>query len=64
MKFFDASETTHDLDTLLRDAGYDPADPTVGAVKTIISRYYAKRTAEILERVQDVLAMYTAANDV
>lgn len=63
MKLFEASETTEDLDALLREAGYDPIDPTVIAVKGIISRYYAKRTAEILERVQDVLAVYTAAND-
>ena len=64
MKCFDAPETAHDLDALLREAGYDLADATVDGAKTIISRYYAKRTAEILERVQDVLAMYTAANDV
>jgi hypothetical protein len=63
MQLFDPSETTHDLDKLLRAAGFNPADGTVNGVKQIISRYYAGRTAEVLERVNEVLGKYAAAND-
>jgi hypothetical protein len=64
MKLFDPSESTHDLDKLLKEAGFDPMDKTVDGVKLIISRYYAKRTAEVLERVNEVLSKYMgAAND-
>ena len=63
MKLFDASETTSDLDKLLQEDGFDPADKTVDAVKQIISRYYAKRTADVLEHVNQVLAKFAAAND-
>ena len=60
MQLFDPSETTNDLDALLKEAGFDPEDKTIDGVKQVISRYYAKRTAEILERVQEVLANFTA----
>ena len=63
MKLFDQTETTADLDKLLREAGLDPADNQVKKVKLVISRYYAKRTAEVLEHVNGVLAKFAAAND-
>ena len=63
MNLFDETETTADLDQLLREAGLDPADSQVQTVKVVISRYYAKRTAEVLERVNQVLAKFAAAND-
>ena len=63
MQLFDPSETTNDLDKLLRKDGFNPDDPMVDGIKQIISRYYAKRTAEVLERVNEVLWKYTAAND-
>ena len=63
MQLFDPSEATNDLDALLRAGGFDPADPKVDGIKRITSRYFAKRTAEVLAHVNEVLAKYTAAND-
>ena len=63
VKLFEQTETTADLDQLLREAGLDPASSQVQTMKLIISRYYAKRTAEVLEHVNGVLAKFTAAND-
>ena len=63
MQLFDPSEITNDLDALLRTAGFDPSDKRVSAIKDIISHYYAGRTAEVLQRMQQVLANFTAAND-
>ena len=63
MKLFEASETTTDLDRLLRAAGHDPGDALVLDIKGIISRYHAKRTAEVLEGVNEMLARYIAANE-
>jgi hypothetical protein len=55
MKMFSETEVTADLDARLTAAGIDPSDPTVQAVKTIVSGYYAERTAEVLVRVREVL---------
>lgn len=59
MQLFDGKETTADLDGLLRKAGHDPAKPQVKEIKTIISGYYAGRTAQVLERVREVLDRVT-----
>ena len=63
MRLFEASETTTDLDALLREGGHDPANALVYDINGIISRYYAKRAAEVLERVNEVLANYIAENE-
>lgn len=63
MRLFDQTETTDDLNALLRENGFDPADAQVDAIKQIISRYYAARTAEVLQRVQDVLSRFSGDND-
>jgi hypothetical protein len=55
MKMFSETEVTADLDERLKAAGVDPADPAVQMVKTIVSGYYAERTAEVLTRVREVL---------
>lgn len=59
MQMFDEKETTADLDALLRKAGHDPSKPLVQELKTIISGYYAGRTARVLERVREVLDRVT-----
>ena len=59
MRLFDEAETTEDLDALLREAGYNPAEPKIADVKRVISGYYAGRTALVLERVRDVLDRMT-----
>ena len=63
MRLFDEFETTKDLDALLREAGFDPADAKISAMKRVISAYYAGRTAEVLQRVQEVLSRFTGGND-
>ena len=55
MKMFEEAEVSSDLDERLRTAGLDPADLVVQKVKTIVSAYYAERTAEVLSKVRDVL---------
>jgi len=55
MKMFDEKEVTADLDGRLREAGLDPSDAVVQTVKTIVSAYYAERTAEVLTRVRELL---------
>ncbi len=55
MKMFEAAEVSADLDARLREAGIDPSDPDVTAIKTIVSAYYAQRTAEVLARMKDIL---------
>jgi|tagenome__1003787_1003787.scaffolds.fasta_scaffold20234929_2 hypothetical protein len=55
MRMFEESEVTADLNARLSGAGFDPSDPTVHAIKTIVSGYYAERTAEVLSKVRDVL---------
>jgi hypothetical protein len=55
MKMFSEAEVTADLDERLKAAGVDPADAMVQTVKTIVSGYYAERTAEVLTRVREML---------
>jgi hypothetical protein len=55
MKMFEEAEVSSDLDQRLRAAGVDPSDAVVRQVKTIVSGYYAERTAEVLTKVRDVL---------
>ncbi len=55
MKMFGEAEVSADLDQRLTAAGIDPSDAVVQKVKTIVSGYYAERTAEVLTRVREVL---------
>jgi len=55
MQLFDAAEVTADLDARLKAIGIEPNDVTVQKIKTIISAYYAERTAEVLTKVREVL---------
>lgn len=60
MKMFDEAEVASDLDGRLQAAGLDPSDAAVQKIKTIVSGYYAERTAEVLTRVRDVLDKFGA----
>jgi hypothetical protein len=60
MKMFGEAEVSADLDARLQAAGLDPSDALVQTVKTIVSGYYAERTAEVLTRVRDVLDKFGA----
>ena len=55
MKMFGAAEVSADLDERLKAAGVDPSVAVLQTAKTIISAYYAERTAEVLSRVREVL---------
>jgi hypothetical protein len=55
MKTFDEQAVSADLDARLASAGFEPSDANVQAIKTIVSGYYAERTAEVLTRVREVL---------
>lgn len=60
MKMFSEAEVSSDLDERLQAAGIDPSDAVVQQVKTIVSAYYAERTAEVLTKVRDVLDKFGA----
>ncbi|HZP74853.1 MAG TPA: hypothetical protein VFB45_01805 [Pseudolabrys sp.] len=55
MKLFDEAEVSADLDVRLKAQGIDVTDATVQQIKTLVSAYYAERTAEVLSKVRDVL---------
>jgi hypothetical protein len=56
MKMFSEQEIETDLNERLRAVGLDPADPQVVLISGVVKQYFAQRTAEVLERVQAVLA--------
>ena len=58
MKMFEVDEVSTELDERLEEAGIDPNDPTVTRIKTIVSAYFAERTAEVLTKVQEVLKTF------
>ena len=60
MKMFEEAEVSADLDARLKAAGLDPSDALVQKVKTIVSGYYAERTAEVLMKARDVLDKFGA----
>jgi hypothetical protein len=55
MQMFEQAEVSAELDARLEASGLDPADPTVQAIKTVISAYFAERTAEVLTKVRELL---------
>ena len=63
VRLFEATETNDNLNQVLREAGFDPTDAKVNAIKQIVSRYYAGRTAEVLQRVNEVLGRFVSNTD-
>ena len=55
MQLFEQHEVQAEIDKRLKAAGLDPADPNVSVITTIVSKYFAERTAEVLARVNAVL---------
>jgi broad specificity phosphatase PhoE len=55
MDLFEQHKVTAELDERLRAAGIDPSDAKVKEISSVISKYFAERTAEVLQRVQEVL---------
>jgi hypothetical protein len=59
MQMFEQQDVKTEIEKRLRVAGLDPADPKVDAITSIVSRYFAERTAEVLARVNEVLGQIT-----
>jgi hypothetical protein len=55
MQLFEQKEVQAEIEKRLKAAGLDPSDPQVEAITSIVSRYFAERTAEVLARVNEVL---------
>jgi hypothetical protein len=53
---FEKDEVLRDLHARLTSAGIDPLDPRVQAICTIVNAFYAEKTREVLQRMQEVLS--------
>lgn len=56
MQLFEQQDVKTEIGKRLLAAGLDPADPNVNAITSIVSKYFAERTAEVLARVNQVLS--------
>ena len=56
---FQRSEIDAELHARIKAAGLNPLDPTVQSINGIVSAYYAEKTAQVLQQVQDVLNRLT-----
>ena len=56
MQMFDQQDVKAEIAQRLKAAGMDPSDPAVAAITSVVSKYFAERTAEVLARVNQVLA--------
>ena len=45
-----------ELHARLTAAGINPLDPEVQAICTVVNAFYAEKTREVLQRMQDVLS--------
>lgn len=55
MQLFEKKDVQAEIAKRLTAAGLDPSDPQVDVITTIVSKYFAERTAEVLARVNEVL---------
>lgn len=53
---FERDEVLQELHGRLVSAGIDPGDPQVQAICAVVNVYYAEKTREVLERMQQVLS--------
>jgi phage tail tape-measure protein len=53
---FERDEVLEELNGRLLAAGIDPRDPQVQAICAVVNVFYAERTREVLERMQQVLS--------
>jgi hypothetical protein len=59
MQMFEQQDVKTEIGKRLLAAGLDPADPKVNVITSIVSKYFAERTAEVLSRVNEVLGQIT-----
>ena len=55
MNLFEQQKITAELDERLRAAGIDASDAKVKEIASVISKYFAEQTAQVLQKVQEVL---------
>ena len=53
---FEKDEVLRELHARLTAAGLNPLDPKVQAISMIVNAFYAEKTREVLQRMQDVLS--------
>ena len=56
---FEKAEMDAELHARLKSAGINPLDPDVRAINSVVSAYYAEKTAKVLQQVQEVLKIGT-----
>jgi hypothetical protein len=57
---FEKDEVLRELHARLTAAGLNPLDPKVQAISMIVNAFYAEKTREVLQRMQDVLSKIEA----
>jgi hypothetical protein len=55
-RMFERDEVLQELHGRLLSAGIDPSDPQVQAICAVVNVFYAEKTREVLERMQQVLS--------
>lgn len=53
---FEKDEVLKELHVRLVAAGINPLDPKVQAISEVVNAFYAERTREVLQKMQEVLS--------
>jgi hypothetical protein len=53
---FEKDEVLKELHTRLAAAGINPLDPKVQAISEVVNAFYAEKTRDVLQKMQDVLS--------
>jgi len=53
---FEKDEVLKELHARLVAAGINPLDPKVQAISEVVNAFYAEKTREVLQKMQDVLS--------
>jgi hypothetical protein len=53
---FEKDEVLKELHARLVSAGINPHDPKVQAISEVVNAFYAEKTREVLQKMQDVLS--------
>jgi hypothetical protein len=53
---FERDEVLQELHARLVAAGINPLDPKVQTISEVVNAFYAEKTREVLQQIQDVLS--------
>jgi hypothetical protein len=53
---FEKDQVLKELHARLVAAGINPLDPTVQAISEVVNAFYAEKTREVLQKMQEVLS--------